>query len=92
MGAGQTSANTLTSAAGNLGNALGESAINAGNARASGYIVSANAISGAIGQGINYYNQNQLINKMYPGYNATPSLNRWSNSQQGYSDPNYSGP
>lgn len=59
MGAGQTSANTLTSAAGNLGNALGESAINAGNARASGYIGSANAISNAIGQGVNYYNADQ---------------------------------
>lgn len=27
-----------------------------------------------------------------PAYNATPSLNAWSNSQQGYLDPNYTGP
>jgi len=65
-GQAQTSANTLTSAAGNLGNVLGESAINAGNARASGYIGSANAISGALGQGVNYYSQNQMLNRMYP--------------------------
>ncbi len=94
-GQAQTSANTLTSAAGNLGNVLGESAINAGNARASGYMGSANAISNAIGQGVNYYGQQQMLNRMYPqggGYNQTASLNRWGNSQQGYSDPNYSGP
>jgi hypothetical protein len=27
-----------------------------------------------------------------PSYNATPSLNAWSSSQQGYYDPNYMGP
>lgn len=77
-GQAQTSANTLTNAAGNLGNVLGEAAINAGNARASGYIGSANAISGAIGQGANYYMSNQamknqqnqfdtFMNRAYPG-------------------------
>jgi len=77
-GQAQTSANTLTNAAGNLGNVLGESAINAGNARASGYIGSSNAISNAIGQGANYYMGNQamknqqnqfdtFMNRAYPG-------------------------
>lgn len=70
MGAGQTSANTLTSAAGNLGNALGESAINAGNARASGYIGSANAISNAIGQGVNYYNADQAQKQQQQNFNT----------------------
>jgi hypothetical protein len=60
-GQAQTSANTLTNAAGNLGSVLGESAINAGNARASGYIGSSNAISNAIGQGANYYMGNQAM-------------------------------
>jgi len=67
-GIGQTSANTVSGAATNLGNALGESAINAGNARASGYMGSANAISNAIGQGVNYYNQNQMLNRAFPSY------------------------
>lgn len=82
-GQAQTSANTLTSAAGNLGNALGESAINAGNARASGYIGSANAISNALGQGVNYYGQQQMLNRMFPqggGYNnySTPGYGNTS--------------
>lgn len=87
LGAGQTATNTLTSAAGNLGNALGEGAIGAGNARASGYIGSANAISNAIGQGFNYYNQNQLMSKMFPtaggGYDALDAFSRQQYPGQG---------
>lgn len=85
-GQAQTSANTLTSAAGNLGNVLGESAINAGNARASGYMGSANAISNAIGQGVNYYSQKQMIDKMYPqagGYDALDAFSRQQYPGQG---------
>ncbi len=105
-GQAQTSANTLTSAAGNLGagtaealmaggNAAAAGLIGAGNARASGYMGSTNAITNALGQGVNYYNQQQMFNRMFPqggGYNPTASLNSWGNSQQGYFDPNYSGP
>lgn len=76
-GVGQTATNTLTNAAGNLGagmagaysnlgNALGASAINAGNARASGYMGTANALSGAVGQGLNYYQNQQLMNLYRP--------------------------
>lgn len=48
MGAGQSSANTLTSAAGNLGQGLANAALDRGQARASGYVGSANALSGAL--------------------------------------------
>jgi len=105
-GQAQSTANTLTNAAGNLGsseaaalmaggNAAAAGLIGAGNARASGYIGTANAISNALGQGVNYYGQQQMLNRMYPqggGYNQTASLNNWANSQQGYHSPNYSGP
>ena len=64
MGAGQTGANTLTQAAGSLGQALGENAIGAGNARASGYIGQANALTGALNQGMNNYMGLQYINRM----------------------------
>ena len=64
MGAGQTGANTLTQAAGSLGQALGENAIGAGNARASGYIGQANALTGALNQGMNSYMKMQYINRM----------------------------
>ena len=75
MGAGQTSATTLSNAAGNLGGALGQSASDVGNIRASGYIGGANAISGAIGQATNYFTnkvaqdrQQQNFNRMMDTY------------------------
>lgn len=49
MGAGQSSANTLTGAAGQFGQASAANAMNAGAARASGYVGSANALSSALG-------------------------------------------
>lgn len=71
-GQAQSSANTLSNAAGNLGsgeaaalmaggNAAANGLIGAGNARASGYMGTANAISGALGQGINYYTGQQAM-------------------------------
>lgn len=74
-GVGQTATNTLTNAAGNLGagmagaygnlgSALSANAIGAGNARASGYMGTANALSSAVGQGLNYY-QNQRLMDLY---------------------------
>lgn len=71
-GVGQTSANALTSAAGNLGagmagaygnlgSALSANALNAGNARASGYVGMANAATGGLGQYLNYQQNQQLM-------------------------------
>lgn len=68
-GVGQTSANTLTSAAGTMGQNIAEGIGSAAAARASGYVGGANAINQAVGQGINLYglyNQNQLYNRMFP--------------------------
>jgi len=48
MGAGQSSANTLTSAAGQMGEGISQAINNGGAARASGYIGQANALSGAL--------------------------------------------
>lgn len=55
MGSGQTSATTLSNAAGNLGSSLGQNSTDVGNIRASGYIGGANALAGAIGQAANAY-------------------------------------
>ena len=49
MGAGQSSANTLTGAAGQLGQGQAQSQLAAGQARASGYVGQANALAGALG-------------------------------------------
>lgn len=63
MGAGQSSANTLTGAAGQYGQQASENAIGAGNARASGIVGGINALNSGIGQGYNMYQTNQLTNR-----------------------------
>ena len=49
MGSGQSSANVLTGAAGQMGQNEAQNLMNAGAARASGYVGSANALSSALG-------------------------------------------
>lgn len=73
-GIGQSAANTLTSAAGTLGSQIGSNIIGAGNARAAGTIGVANAISSGVGQGINYYQGQQYLNRLpnYAGTNSAP--------------------
>lgn len=76
-GVGQTATNTLSNAAGNLGagmagaygnlgSALSANAMNTGNIRASGYMNQANALTGALGQGLNYYQNQQMMNRFFP--------------------------
>lgn len=71
-GTAQTSANTLTNAAGNLGSQLGSNIIGAGNAAAAGQIGSANAIVGGLGQGLNFYQNQQILNRLLPQQMAGP--------------------
>lgn len=67
---GQTSANTLSNAAENLGANLGQTYLNAGTqagqARASGYLGATNALTGALNTGLNYYQNQQLMNNLFP--------------------------
>jgi hypothetical protein len=58
-GVGQTSSNTLSNAAGQLGSSLSNLAVGGANARASGYAGTANALASGIGQGLNYYQGQQ---------------------------------
>ena len=69
MGSGQSSANVLTGAAGNLGQGLSQSALQAGQARASGYIGTSNALNQAIGGIANYAANAPLQNAMMNYYN-----------------------
>jgi hypothetical protein len=64
MGAGQTSANALTNAAGQNATNLMQGYGNMGAARASGYMGMGNALTGALNQGTNAYMQSQLINQL----------------------------
>ena len=69
-GVGQTSAQALGSAAGQLGANLGQtylqSGMQAGQARASGYLGQANALTSALGTGLNYFQNQQLMNRLFP--------------------------
>jgi hypothetical protein len=61
-GMGQTTAANVAGQAGQFGQAMGANIIGAGNARASGYIGGANAMSNALSQGLNYYQNQDLMN------------------------------
>jgi hypothetical protein len=65
-GMGQTTANTLTGLAGTYGQNMAQNAAQTGNIRASGYMNTANALTGALGQGLNYYQNQQLMNRFFP--------------------------
>ena len=58
LGAGQTSALA------NYGAAQGSNIIGAGNARASGYLGGANAVSSSVGQGLKFYQNQNLMNQL----------------------------
>jgi hypothetical protein len=82
-GTAQTSANTLGQYAGqygaNVSNILGTygagqaaNIIGGGNAAAAGYMGGANAIAGGVGQGINFYQNQQMMNRLFPQQMAGP--------------------
>jgi hypothetical protein len=76
-GVGQTTAQQLGQAGQNFAtgsaNISGQMATNVGNmmtsgaaARASGYVGQANALTGALGTGLNFYQNQQLLNRLTP--------------------------
>ena len=85
-GVGQTSANTLTNAAGALGAAESANAIGAGNARASSYVGQANAMSQGLGSYLNYSQNQNLINSLNRNrtsgtFNAQPAASGATSDQ-----------
>jgi hypothetical protein len=73
MGSGQTAANTLTSAAGSLGQGLGQAAAASGGAQASGYMNQTNALTNALSGGANNYMMYNLLGQGTGGGMAAPS-------------------
>lgn len=63
-GVAQSSANTLGTQAGAYGNAMASNIIGSGNAQAAGQIGSANAYASGLGQGVNFYQNQQLLNRL----------------------------
>lgn len=83
-GTAQTSANVLGQQAGAYGNAMASNIIGAGNAQAAGQIGAANAIVGGLGQGLNFYQQSQMLNRL-PNY---ANMNMpMATAEQGYYGP-----
>lgn len=69
MGSGQTSANTLTTAAGQTGQGVAGAQMAGGQARASGYTGMASALNQGLSTGANLYLQAPLYNAMAGYYN-----------------------
>jgi len=66
-GASSTYGNLATGQTGalaNYANAASSNIVGAGNARASGYVGGANAITSGLGQGLNFYQNQNLINQL----------------------------
>jgi hypothetical protein len=72
-GVAQSASNTMGTAAGNFGTQMGANIIGAGNAAAAGQVGAANAINQGVGQGINFYQGQQYLNRL-PNYNQTTDL------------------
>jgi hypothetical protein len=69
-GMGQSTAATLGGQAGQYGQQMAQGAAAMGNIRASGYMNQANALTGALGQGLNYYQNQQMMNRFFPQQQA----------------------
>ena len=84
-GMGQTNAATMANQAGQYGNTMAQNAAQMGNIRASSYMGGANALTGGIGQYLNY-RQNQDLMKLYgPRQYAEPTFDDINDfSQQQY--------
>jgi len=65
-GMGQSNAATMAQQAGQYGQNLAQGAATMGNIRASGYTNTANALTGALGQGLNYYQNQQMMDRFFP--------------------------
>lgn len=88
MGSGQTSANTVTSAAGQLGQGLAQSAVAQGAARASGYMNQANALNNALQGAGNQYMMYNMTNRFAP---AATSFAGAAGSPYAYGAGGYTG-
>jgi hypothetical protein len=74
LGQGQSTSAALGNAATNLGGQLGANAVDTGNIRASGYMGTANALSGALGSGVNYYTNQQAQTRQQQNFDRMMGL------------------
>lgn len=72
-GFGQTAANQTATLGANTATNIGNNTMQAANARGSGYIGQANAITGGVGTGLNFYQNQQFLNRLQPSMPAPPA-------------------
>ena len=73
-GMSQTAANTMSNQAGQFGENMAQNAMTQGNIRASGYMNTANALTGGLNQYLNYQQNQQMMDRFFPkqGGGAAP--------------------
>jgi len=65
-GIGQTATSQIGAQGANTAQGMSNAAMAGGQARASGYMGQANALAQGVGGAINNYNQNQMMNRLFP--------------------------
>lgn len=76
VNSGQGATNQMSNTAGQFAQNNSNALASLGNSQAAGYMGQANALTGAIGQGMNYYQDQQIIDKIRnPGGGYTPTTN-----------------
>lgn len=74
-GIGQTAANTNATLGANAATNIGNNTMQAANARGAAGVAGANAITGAVGTGLNFYQNQQFLNRLQPQAPQAPSWN-----------------
>lgn len=86
-GVGQTTAQQIAQSGMNMAQNVGETQMSGAAARASGYVGQSNALTGALNTGLNYYQNQNLMNRMYP-QTGGGGMGQ-SSFSQGYTSANY---
>jgi hypothetical protein len=90
-GVGQTAAQQIGQAGQTMASNVGEAMQSGAAARASGYVGQTNALTGALNTGLNYYQNQQLMNRMNTpqGFNYNPGAGGYNYT---YQNPSAVGP
>lgn len=88
-GIGQTASNVNASSGQNTANNVAQNQLAVGNARASGYVATGNALTNGLSQGLNWYNQNSLLNGGNGAQGVTQGATNQTDNFNYYGNGNY---
>jgi hypothetical protein len=83
-GVGQTTAQQIGQSGMQTAQNIGDIQMSGAAARASGYVGGANALTGALNTGLNYYQNQQMMNRLVPPVSTTPSVGYSGQGPIGY--------